>query len=262
MLRYLFLAGMLAVAVSLSAAFPSQSSAATKVLFDQGHGQQFGIDRNNDLDLSRLAELVRNNGATVAPLSSPITRETLAETDALVLSGPFHTYSAEETAAIRAFVERGGALCIMLHIAPPVASLLEPFGIVTSNSVIHEQNGVIDGNPLNFRVAALSQEPLFDGVSDFNIHGGWALLPEQAELQAVASTSPDAWVDLNGNGKLDSEDAVQQFAVAVAGRHGNGRLLVFGDDAIFQNKFLTGGNLTLARNLAAWLATPAATSPR
>ena len=33
--------------------------------------------------------------------------------------------------------------------------------------------------------------------------------------------------------------------------------MVFGDDAMFQNQFLTGGNLTLARNLVAWLGTDA-----
>jgi len=48
--------------------------------------------------------------------------------------------------------------------------------------------------------------------------------------------------------------------VAVAGRSGKGRFVVFGDDAIFQNKFLTGDNLVLGRNLASWLA-PAALRP-
>jgi hypothetical protein len=30
--------------------------------------------------------------------------------------------------------------------------------------------------------------------------------------------------------------------------------VVFGDDAIFQNEFLTKGNAVLARNLACWLS--------
>jgi hypothetical protein len=31
-----------------------------------------------------------------------------------------------------------------------------------------------------------------------------------------------------------------------------GAFAIFGDDAIFQNKFLNGGNLFLGRNLARW----------
>jgi len=46
-----------------------------------------------------------------------------------------------------------------------------------------------------------------------------------------------------------------RFAVVVAGKLSSGRFVVFGDDAVFQNKFLTGDNLILGRNLAAWLAT-------
>jgi hypothetical protein len=35
--------------------------------------------------------------------------------------------------------------------------------------------------------------------------------------------------------------------------------VLFGDDAIFQNQFLTGGNAVLGKNLARWLAQPGPT---
>jgi hypothetical protein len=34
---------------------------------------------------------------------------------------------------------------------------------------------------------------------------------------------------------------------------GKGRYIIFGDDALFQNRFLVGENLFLAGNLVAWL---------
>ena len=68
----------------------------------------------------------------------------------------------------------------------------------------------------------------------------------------IAATSEDAWVDLDGNRKLSAADAVQSFGVVVAGTLGKGQFLVFGDDAIFQNKFLDDDNRRLANNLAEW----------
>ena len=69
----------------------------------------------------------------------------------------------------------------------------------------------------------------------------------------VAATSPKGWADLNGNRKLDKDDVVQAFGVVVEGQHGAGRFVVFGDDAMFQNKFLDESNRQLAKNLARWL---------
>jgi hypothetical protein len=69
----------------------------------------------------------------------------------------------------------------------------------------------------------------------------------------IASTSPRSWVDLNGDGRLSKGDVMQSFGVVAAGELGAGRYVVFGDDAIFQNKFLDEQNGQLAKNLSRWL---------
>ena len=232
---------------------PFNAHARTAVLFDQGHGQRFLIERGEDLDLSLLAGTFRDLGADVSTSSSPLTEKLLHGVDVLVISGPFRPYTPEEIEAVARFIERGGAVCITLHIAPPVADLLYRVGVDHSNSVIHEEEGTIGKDPLNFHVTRLESHPLFQGVRQFSLYGVWALQSVRSGVRALARTSPSAWVDLNGNGRLDPGDARQQFAVAVAGEAGKGRFVVFGDDAVFQNKFLTGDNLILARNLAAWL---------
>ena len=71
--------------------------------------------------------------------------------------------------------------------------------------------------------------------------------------QLIASTSPKAWVDFNGDKRLSNGDIVQVFGVVAAGRVGAGRFVVFGDDAVFQNRFLDDSNRQLAINLARWL---------
>jgi hypothetical protein len=229
--------------------------AKTTVLFDQGHGQRLVMEGDRDLDLSRFAGVFRDAGYNVASVDTPLSADLLVDIDALVLSGPFKPYTPEEIEAIAAFVERGGTLCIMLHIAPPLATLLNRLGVEHSNGVIREQENILDRNPLNFRVPLLTDHPLFKGVRQLSLYGSWALLENRPGVEAIARTTPVAWVDLNGNGQFDPDDAQQSFAVVVAGRSGSGRFVVFGDDAIFQNKFLTGDNLILARNLAAWVVT-------
>jgi hypothetical protein len=236
--------------------------AGTKVLFDQGHGQRFLIERGGDLDLSLLAGTFQDLGQDVSTSSAPLTGKLLAGVDVLLISGSFKPYTQEEIDAVSRFIERGGAVCITIHIAPPLSELLFRLGVDHSNSVIHEEENVLDGDPIRFNVTRLDSHPLFQGISKFSLHGVWALLESRtANVRSIARTSPTSWIDLNRNGTFDQRDARQAFTVAVAGEAGKGRYVVFGDDAIFQNKFLKNENLTLARNLAAWLTGVRQASP-
>lgn len=231
----------------------AQAHAGATVLFDQGHGQSFLADREGELDLSGLAGLFREAGYEVHTTASPLTAELLAGHDVLVLSGAFRPYSETETEGIVSFLDRGGALSVMLHIAPPYAPLLKRLGVVVSRGVVQERDYLIGGDPKAFLVKALDEHPLFAGMESFALYGGWALLSERDGVRAIARTSPSAWIDLNRTGKPDDGDAVDSFAVALAGSSERGRFVVFGDDAIFQNRFLAGGNLLLGQRLAEWL---------
>ena len=227
------------------------------VLFDEAHGQRFLAERTGPLDLSRLAGLFTAQGWEVRTSRSTISGAAVADVDAILVSGAFSPLAPDEGGAVMQFLERGGRLCVMLHIGPPVGELLHHLNVAISNGVIRERENVIEGDPLNFRVTRLEPHPLMHEVEAFSIYGGWALLNLAGNATVIARTSPSAWVDLNSNRALDERDAVQSFGVAVAGHTGRGRFAVFGDDAMFQNQFLTGGNLQLAQNLVAWLATEA-----
>jgi len=48
---------------------------------------------------------------------------------------------------------------------------------------------------------------------------------------------------------------MQPFGVVVVGHLGQGRYVVFGDDALFQNRFFDESNRRLAINLVNWLGT-------
>jgi hypothetical protein len=224
----------------------------SQILFDQGHNQRFVIEEKGELQLSKLADIMRSQGATVVSTKKTLSAETLKDITALVISGPFESLSSDEIEAVAQFIERGGRVAAMLHIGPPLAGLLTRFDLDHSNAVLHERNDVIDSDN-NFRVTNLSDATLFAGLDYFSIYGAWALDPGK-NGKILAQTSPDAWADLNGDKMLSKGDVVGAFTVAVSGTLGSGSFVVFGDDAIFQNRYLDKNNSRLAANLAGWLA--------
>ncbi|MFZ5760186.1 MAG: DUF4350 domain-containing protein [Thermodesulfobacteriota bacterium] len=226
------------------------------VLFDQAHSQQFLAEGNRPLDLSGLATIFREQGGEIRTGSTPLSDQSLRDVAVLIISGPFAPLSPGETAAVIRFVARGGSLAVMAHITQPLMGLLPQLDIAVSSLAVSEQENIIAGQPKNFLVKNLTSHPLTRDLQHISIYGGWALLAKNPAITVVARTSPRAWVDLNSDGRQSEQDAMQPFAMVLAGSFNKGRFVVFGDDALFQNQFLTGDNQKLAHNLATWLLGP------
>jgi hypothetical protein len=135
-------------------------------------------------------------------------------------------------------------------VAPIISNLLARFDVVHSNGVIREEvPAQIAGEALNFHVARLEKEPLFAGIDHFAVYGCWALASEGKFARIVARSGDKSWVDLNGDRTFSPPDAMQSLGMVALGEVGRGNFVIFGDDAIFQNSFLTGSNRQLAKNL-------------
>lgn len=244
---------ILAVMV-LFAIIPDDVAAVDKVvLFDEGHGQRFLTGQKGPLDLSDLSLFFEGVGTKVDVNTGPLTEAKLAGVNAVVISGAFKPFTPTEIRVITDFISQGGRLCVMLHIGFPVAELLKELNIVVSNGVVHEQENLIQQKDIDFYVSAAGKHELVAGLKKFKVLGGWALMSENGSAMQIAKTSENAWVDLNRNNNRDANEKPQSFSLALAGRLGKGEFVVFGDDAIFQNRFLTEGNVQLGRNLALWL---------
>ncbi len=229
------------------------------VIFDQGHGQKFLIEEKGLLHLSILSGLFRANRFSVRTNEQEISEKILKGVDVLVISGAFIPLTASEIDSIVHFVERGGKLCVMLHIGQPVGELLWKFNVLVSNGIILEDENLINDKQKDFYITRFESHPLMDGLKKFAIHGGWALYVTEKHGRVkygkvIAKTSPKAWIDLNRDGNFNNTDAKQSFGVVVAGRFGKGSFVIFGDDAIFQNIFLQKYNMSLGNNLVKWLS--------
>lgn len=239
--------------VLLSITIAGTAVAAPKspvVLFDAAHGERFLPQGEDPLALSDLGKLFVAEGFSLRSGNEPLTPAILAEVDAVVISGPFIPFAPEEIDALSTFVENGGHVSIMLHVAPVAGTLLARFDVIYSNGVIREEPlAQIDGEALNFQVTHLGKEPLLVGIDQFAVYGGWALAAEGKSARIVAKSGKKAWIDLNNDRILTHQDAMQPFGIIALGEMGRGDFVIFGDDAIFQNRFLTGGNLLLGKNL-------------
>jgi hypothetical protein len=245
-------ARLMAVIVMIFGALAARGASAQTILFDVGHGERFKTSDQGPLQLSGLAEIFRASGAKIATLDKPISDASLSGADALVISGAFAPLSTEEIMSLVRFMHRGGKVAVMLHIAPPLANLLEALGISYTNGVIQERENLIGNDPMNFRVDRLGNHQLLEGVKTFSLYGVWGLINNGDSSRIIAATGPKAWVDLD-HSKIQKPEETASFGVVVAGEQGKGGFLVFGDDAIFQNKFLDQNNKLLAANLAGWL---------
>ncbi len=225
------------------------------VLFDQGHGQHFLVGNQGELDLSKLGETFSGQGFQLKTTAAeqPFSDDALAGVSTLIISGAFKPINDQEIGVIKRFIDQGGQLCVMLHIGSPFAALLHDLGVDISNGVIRERTNLLPvDSATDFFVTDLAAHPITRGLTRINLYGAWALNTELA-ANVIAKTSPTAWVDLNNDKELGQGDASQAFSVVVTGQLGHGHFIVFGDDAIFQNRFLDGGNQQLAVNLATWL---------
>lgn len=220
------------------------------VLFDEAHGEQFLPLQEGPLALTELGKIFTAQGFTIRSAKEPLTPDMLAKVDVVVISGPLAPFAPAEIDALYAFVEKGGRLTIMLHVAPIISQLLTRFDVVHSNGVIREEAPAqIDGEALNFQVTRLDREPLFTGIEAFAVYGCWALASEGKFARIAASSGAKSWIDLNKDRSYSEQDAMQSFGIIALGEVGKGNFVIFGDDAIFQNRFLTGANRQLAENL-------------
>ncbi len=246
------LAKLMLVAMFLcGGALTAREVKAQTVLFDSGHGELFKTGNDGPLQLSGLAKVFQAAGIQVSNLEKPISDKNLEGVNGLVISGAFTPLKAEEIEAVVRFMERGGKLSVMLHIAPPLATLLDRLQIDYTNGVLQETENIIGNQPINFRVNRFDSHSILQGIKEFSLYGGWGLINKDESSRVVAATGLHAWIDLDGS-NIQKKEATAAFGVLIAGERGKGGFLVFGDDAIFQNKFLDGNNKALAANLAGW----------
>lgn len=255
-----------------------------KIYFTANHGEK-NIESEERLGLSaaRAAILEKNyDVATVALLDSG---RVPADCAVLVIAGPQTPFLAPETAALKKYLQGGGAAFLLLDPASPsFDEITSQYGITAGNDLIVDFSGVgrlFGGGPNMPVVAAYENHAItrdFDFMTAYPDAQSLALadpLPGGVEAAAFAKTGQNSWAEKDAGeikqGRVELDEGIDvrgPVAVAAAAtrvRHENGdngggknaksRLVVFGDSDFAANylfDFQKNGDLFL--NALSWLA--------
>lgn len=222
-------------------------------VFDDSHAEIFSPLKGGPLNFSAFHGMIKSSGKEVSVNRDPITPEALDRVKTYIIAGPSMELKPEEIASLNLFVKRGGRLLVLLHISEPVARLTESFGIIVSNFVLSESNGIIGNEPQDFYVTSFTLHPVTEGVKRLAFYGSWALLTE-GTAKAVATTSPGSWADTDNDGARQEGEPKEPFAVIAVTEWGLGRVAVVADDAPFTNLFIKeADNEAFVKNVIRWL---------
>lgn len=220
------------------------------VLVDNGHGGYFPLVGY----LSFLAE----HGWQIAENVAPITLDLLSDTDILIVPHSTVMYSADETAAIEAFVAAGGSLWVFGEIYGPYegsAAVAAAFGITYHWDTVRDpvQNEEHQGWPT---IDTLAAHPVNTNVDEYGFYSGVCM-----------DVAPPAVVISRASVHASSDICGPEPPV-MAAYEGVGRALFCGDATMFWPQYfpnlLDSGEVHLLYNMAEWLAggTPVITQAR
>ncbi len=155
----------------------------------------------------------------------------LKNAKALILAGVTGNFTEEEIDRIVDFVKGGGKLVVLIHVPPRnLEPLLSKFGVNASLTPYEVME-----------VAAVPGEEnvLTEGVKEIYMRGVFLVDGDLFVLKK------ERVVVFGG---------VSKKGVAKLVKFGKGEVLVFGDDAMFLNSYITrADNLKLAKNIAKWI---------
>ena len=232
--------------------------------YKKGEGPLVGIDEahtNFHTATGRyaaFANLIMRDGYRVAQVKKAFSEKQLSALDILVIANPIHqsndrnwklptpsAYTDEEIAAVKAWVEQGGSLFLILdHMPFPGGGgkLAEAFGFNFSNGFAYLGNS-LGSEPDEFKPGAGLLDCVItqgrdegERVTKMVTFTGSAFLPPEEAIQvlvfpekSVSKEPKEAWKFVKGTKELDISGWCQG---AVMG-FGQGRVAVFGEAASF-----------------------------
>ncbi|MEV0993529.1 DUF6421 family protein [Nonomuraea sp. NPDC050202] len=238
-----------------------------RVLFDEAHNESWTIRRElaesinpahpDDTSYARAAGLLRHLGHTVtAHTTGPLGPETLADQDVLVIAHPSNdrwerttgqgspVLTAAELDAVESFVAGGGGLVVLAEeeqdkYGNNLRELLARFGVDVRHTTVRDPRHAYRDVATWVLGERSSDSGLLAGVRTACFYRAGTLAAEGAEVLFATSAEADP--------------AGEPLAVAL--RHGRGRVVVFADSDLFGDDSIDDhDHRALWRNVVTWAA--------
>jgi hypothetical protein len=232
--------------VDLSVAAPAyRTETGPRVAIDAAHNNFHTVDGR----YAPFAQLLRNDGFRVSGSEALFSDASLANVDILVIANAVaaedtdewrtpnpSAFTADEIAAVRRFVERGGALLLIADHMPfggAAQDLGAAFGIAFDNGFATDG----DNNPDLFTRGngGLTDDPLLANIQQVRTFTGSAFQAPQArpllrlDARYEVLLPEVAWEFSDATPRVSGADRLQGAVLEI----GNGRVAVFGEAAMF-----------------------------
>ncbi len=260
------------------------------VYYTTGHGERSldgSTDKSGRPTGKNIKKLLDAQNATLKKLGLAEGLSSAVPDDAglVIVFGPTHAFMAEETAALQAYVARGGALAVFfdpprpgtddVDVGASLAPLFTSLGVKAhAGEIVNDKEYVKQSNTPADHVFVFSTSfGTHKAVKTLNAaRGKAALLFLQAsalekieaatspKVSMVARTRPNSFVDENGNRRFDEPDekrALLDFAAVVEVKVDDakeGRALIVGDSDVVSDTLLSNdANAVFAYETLLWL---------
>jgi ABC-type uncharacterized transport system involved in gliding motility auxiliary subunit len=204
-----------------------------KVYFLTGHNERpiEGEEAGKEQGFQFARDALVNENYGVETLLLAAKGEVPEDADAVVVAGPTRPFHPTEKDALKRYLERGGALLVMLdpRAATDLYDLLGEWGVDVGDDVVVDRVQGLFGRPVSPFAAEYPAHPITEGMREptlFHVARSVQPKPEAAQaLSVLVRTSAESWAERDvdglfrdGQAALDEKDLKGPVPIAVAGQ--------------------------------------------
>jgi len=240
-----------------------------KAYFTTGHGER-SLDGFGPQDYGTIKQGLEGDNFTTAALNLVTSRAVPDDADALVIAGPTNPFLSEEKDALKAYLDGGGKLLVLLgpNSKTDLSDLLQPYQVAINPTVVIDPANGLPQDPRVIVVNQYGNSPITQDLRDLTFFPVTSYITYASGGQnltqvALAQSSDQSWANSNPQQiQRQDSDAKGPLALAVSVENtpaagGKGvRIVLFGSPDLVSNNSLqqVPGNQTLFLNSANWVA--------
>ena len=239
-----------------------------KAYFLTGHGERT-LDGTGPQDYGTVKMGLERDNFTTAPLNLITARAVPDDADEVVIGGPTNPLLSEEKDALKAYLDGGGKLLVLLgpNSKTDLNDLLQPYQVAFNPTVVVDQANGLPQNPTVIVVNSYGNSPITRDLRDVTFFpvSSYITYPstQGASATALAQSSDQSWANSNPQQiQRQDSDAKGPLALSVSvdktsdSGGPESRIVLFGSPDLISNNSLqqVPGNQTLFLNAANWVA--------
>lgn len=227
----------------------------------QGHNEHPTSETDRD-GYGKVLRQLRAQGYNLQQIDLKAASLRAAEVDLLVIASPRSELSGDEYEKIWHFQEEGGKLLILVDGPQQLTPLLRSVGVRVSDFPVYDSRNVAGTDPSSPLVTTYPTTPMTQNFGLSTVFPGVHALSYRDSLmldykfEPIVQTSPENWLEKNGNRTRDIGEENHPLTVAAMLSHPNKlmKMVIFGDSDFASNAYQgIAGNANLLLNVVNWL---------